>query len=280
MVKDSITIVTAFFDIGRSDWSIESGHSSYLKRTTEEYFNYFENLAKLNNMMVVFTTENLKKQILDIRGDLPTKVIVIDLERKFTNILKKIERIQNLDEFKNMIKPEQLKNPECWSSQYVLINNLKSYFVCKALLSCEIKDELVAWVDFGYCRHKETLNNCIHWNYKFNKEKINLFTIKKRFPLKSKVPSWEELLNSNAYFIGGCVVAAPDLWMDFNRILWEIQQEFLDHNVVDDDQNVVLKAYLLHKEIFKINYLGKNDWFALFQKYGHNKTWFQKLFNQ
>lgn len=48
----SITIVTAFFDIGRGDWSVENGHPNYLQRSNEKYFKYFSNLAQLENEMI------------------------------------------------------------------------------------------------------------------------------------------------------------------------------------------------------------------------------------
>lgn len=278
MTKSNITIVTAFFDIGRSNWSVDQGHPDYLKRTTQQYFDYFAHLAQLQNNMIVFTSADFKQQILDIRGTLPTTVIDLDLDLEFKNILTKIESIQQSDSFKAMVHPDQLKNPECWSAKYVLINNLKSYFVTQAIEQLNITTNLVAWLDFGYCRSAETLNGCLNWDYNFSLDKVNLFSIKKKFPLKTKTPSWRELLNSNVYFIGGCVVASPKLWVQFNQLLWLVQKDFINNNVVDDDQNVVLKAFIIKPELFKVNFLGKNDWFALFKKYGANKSWFEKIF--
>ena len=66
---NSITIVTAFFDIGRGDWSTEKGHSSHLLRNNQTYLSYFENLAKLDNEMVVFTFEEMKPYIRKLRGN-------------------------------------------------------------------------------------------------------------------------------------------------------------------------------------------------------------------
>ncbi|EER47878.1 hypothetical protein AM305_05579 [Actinobacillus minor NM305] len=46
MTKE-ITIVTAFFDIGRGNISTEAGYPSYLIRSNNTYFSYFVHLAKL-----------------------------------------------------------------------------------------------------------------------------------------------------------------------------------------------------------------------------------------
>ncbi|MGP9692794.1 WlaTC/HtrL family glycosyltransferase, partial [Psychrobacter sp. AOP30-A2-5] len=35
--EKSITIVTAYFDIGRGDWSTEKGHPSHLLRDNQTY---------------------------------------------------------------------------------------------------------------------------------------------------------------------------------------------------------------------------------------------------
>lgn len=45
-----ITIVTAFFDIGRGEWA-----TGGFKRTPEDYLNYFKQLAVLENEMIIFT---------------------------------------------------------------------------------------------------------------------------------------------------------------------------------------------------------------------------------
>lgn len=122
---NDISIVTAFFDIGRGDWSSDNGHPEYLKRSTDEYFSYFKNLANLENKIIVFTSEEYKDKILEIRGDKPTVVFVVNIKNKFKKYLKKIAEIQKSKFFLDQVEAEQLKNPEYWSPEYVLVNNLK-----------------------------------------------------------------------------------------------------------------------------------------------------------
>lgn len=42
----SITIITAFFDIGCGEWSVENGHPCYLQRSNEKNNNNFSNRFK------------------------------------------------------------------------------------------------------------------------------------------------------------------------------------------------------------------------------------------
>ena len=45
LINSEITIITAFFDIGRGDWGSNQGYATHLARSTEQYFEYFKNLA-------------------------------------------------------------------------------------------------------------------------------------------------------------------------------------------------------------------------------------------
>ncbi len=53
--ETGITIVTAFFNIGRG--KIENEVSKNLKRGTDVYLSYFSYLAELDNDMIIFTEE-------------------------------------------------------------------------------------------------------------------------------------------------------------------------------------------------------------------------------
>ncbi|WP_375037708.1 WlaTC/HtrL family glycosyltransferase [Acinetobacter sp. RW6] len=121
----SITIITACFDIGRGSWSMENGHPNYLECSTDKYFKYFPNLAFLANELVVFTSTNFVSKIKEIRGSKPTTMIKICVDEKFHECIETILKIQNNVQFQQKKGIEQLKNPEYWSAEYVLVNNLK-----------------------------------------------------------------------------------------------------------------------------------------------------------
>lgn len=262
----SITIVTAFFDIGRGNWSSENGHPNYLERSTDKYFKYFSNLALLENELVVFTSTNFVSKIREIRGSKPTTIIEICLDEKFHECIEAISKIQNDVQFQQKIGIEQLKNPEYWSAEYVLVNNLKSYFVKKAIKNVDIKTSLVAWVDFGYCRNLKTLNNLKKWDFPFIQEKIHFFSIQKDFEISEENVK-NAIFNNQPFIIGGVIVATPKKWLVFSNLVYECQKDMLDNNIIDDDQGVYLTTVLKQPNLFEINYLGKDRWFDVFKKY-------------
>ncbi|HAP3365806.1 TPA: protein YibB, partial [Escherichia coli] len=180
------TIITAYFDIGRGDWTANKGFREKLARSVDVYFSYFERLAALENEMIIFTSPDLKPRVEAIRNGKPTTVIVIDIKKKFRYIRSRIEKIQKDESFTNRLEPRQLKNPEYWSPEYVLVCNLKAYFVNKAINMGLVKTPLVAWIDFGYCRKPNVTRGLKIWDFPFDESKMHLFTIKKGLTVTSQ----------------------------------------------------------------------------------------------
>ena len=116
-----ITIVTAFFDIGRGDWTPAKGLPHYLERKTETYFERFSNLATLENPMVIYTSPDLVPKVQQIRGNKPTKIIPFNLYQNCKELRLRINEIQTSDEYKSKINPAEKSNPEYWSADYVLV---------------------------------------------------------------------------------------------------------------------------------------------------------------
>lgn len=282
-----ITIVTAFFDIGRGNIPKGKGYPGYLTRTTNTYFKYFSNLAKLENEMIIFTSPDLKERIEKIRRGKPTKVIAINLKDKFKHILSKIREIQELDEFKKRISSEQIKNIEYWSNSYVLVNNLKTFFVNKAIRE-EAKNKKIdpnrqfAWVDFGYVRNVKTLNHSSAWSYNFKENYIHLFSISDISGINSLDDVYSAIFNNKPYIIGGCIVGNQAAWDRFGKIVFDCQKMFIKNNIIDDDQGVYLMSYFRNKDFFQINYLGKDNWFGLFECFNDSpkKSFFRILMDK
>lgn len=267
-MDSSITIVTAFFDIGRGNWTSDRGFSMHLERTTETYMQYFKNLSELDNDMIIFTSSDLKPQIEKIREGKRTIVISIDINDKFKHIKKRIEKIQNDSEFKNKLETRQLINPEYWSSDYVLVCNLKTYFVNKSIRLGLVNTDRVAWVDFGYCRNSEVTAGLTQWRYPFNKEKVHFFTIKRKLKVKSINQVFEHMINNRAYIIGGAIVATQQKWKELYSLVCYCQIKTLKNNIVDDDQGIFIMCYFYNPKLIKLNYLGKKRWFNLFRMFG------------
>ena len=160
---NDITIVTAFFDIGRGEWSPDRGLPHYLQRTNDTYLQRFGHMAKLENDMVVYTSKEFVDDIKFLRQDRPTQIFTLDFPNSFKKLREEVKKVQTDPTYQAKINPMQVKNPEYWSADYVLVNLLKASFVKRSL--DVIVTDLVAWLDFGYCRTEETLNGVELWSY-------------------------------------------------------------------------------------------------------------------
>lgn len=263
---DDITIVTAFFDIGRGDISADD-YPDFLKRTADTYFEYFANLATLENDMVIFTSQNFVEKIKQLRQGKPTKIIAFNFHNKLKLIRNKIANIQQSQQFIERIRPDLRNNIEYWSADYVLVTNLKTYFVNKAIADGLVQTNLVAWVDFGYVRSIDTLNDIKKWRYDFNNDKINFFSITKKALPTNHAQVLSCIFENKVYIIGGATVANQQTWQQFLPLLYRNQKSLLNQNIVDDDQGLYMMCLFQNPSLFKLHYLGKKQWFALFRKY-------------
>lgn len=264
---NDITIVTAFFDIGRGDWTPDKGLPHYLQRTNETYLERFANMATLDNPMVIYTSKEFVRDIKFLRQDKPTEIYTIDFENSFEKLREQVSRVQQNPEYQNKINPMQVRNPEYWNADYVVVNALKSSFVNRAIGFGVIKTELVAWMDFGYCREKSTLNEVKTWQYPFNKDKIHLFNVKE-FQEGTTIESI--ISNNDVHITGPCIVADVKLWPMLEKLVSHSVEELLKNNLIDDDQTLLLMSYLLRPEYFELHPVSSEDWFIAFKDYNEN----------
>ena len=205
---NEISIVTAFFDIGRGDWTPDKGLPHYLQRTNDTYFERFGHMAKLENEMVVYTSEEFVDTIRKLRGDRPTQIMVVDFENSFEVLRERVTTVQNNADYQSKINSSQIRNPEYWNADYVVVNLLKSTFVNRAISMNMVHTDLAAWLDFGYCRTPHTLNGVTRWQYPFNKDKIHFFNIKE-YVQGSYLD--DIIFNNDVHITGPCIVAGKEM---------------------------------------------------------------------
>lgn len=261
---NDITIVTAFFDIGRGNWTPERGLPHYLQRSNDTYFERFAHLAKLENDMVIFTSEEFVEKIKKIREGKNTEINVVDFPTPFMEFRKQIQKVQESEEYQALINPAQVKNPEYWNADYVLVNALKSTFVSRAIQLDQVKTDLIAWLDFGYCRNEETLNGVTHWKYPFSKDKIHVFNLKDY--VEGTFIS-DIIANNDVHITGPCIVADKTMWPLLEVLIVHSAKELIKNNSIDDDQTLLLISYLLRPDLFELHKVSSDDWFIAFKDF-------------
>jgi protein YibB len=262
----NISIVTAFYDIGRGDWTPDKGLPSYLHRTTNDYIERFTHLTKLANELIVVTTPDIGVVLKNIRNDI--KIIEYDPFIDYAYELNHISMIQNSAEFQQSIRPSQIKNPEYWSSKYVLINILKSHFVNMAIERGLVTNDTVSWLDFGYCRSEDTLPKSLKWSYDFDPSKIHLFDYKDLLPNKTI----NQIISTNdVHILGAKIVAHKDMWPIMENKIFEVMNLLFTNNLIDDDQTLLLMCSRMYPNLFELHRIpdhqNGSDPFIIFKQF-------------
>ena len=214
--------------------------------------------------MVVFTSQEFVEYIKSLRQNRPTTILTIDFPNNFVKLREEIVKVQSNPEYQAKINPMQVRNPEYWNADYVVVNLLKSSFVTQALNRGVIETPLVAWLDFGYCRNEETLNGLTQWWCPLSPEKIHFFTIK----------DWVEgtyiqdvIANNDVHVTGPCIIAGKELWPALEKLVHHNVSELLKNGLMDDDQTLLLMSYLQKPELFELHKITGQDWFVAFKEY-------------
>ncbi|EAH8517036.1 protein YibB, partial [Campylobacter jejuni] len=239
MIDNEITIVTAFYDIGRKD-------IKNFERDNDKYLSYFEFLAGIKNKMIIYTQENIKEKILDTRKkhNLEDKTIIItkELQEFDEQGYKKI-----IDTFKDYNQGINRKNPnniECISPMYCYLMYLKPFFVCDAIEE-GLTNENIMWLDFGFNHggeffiDKEQFNFLLEKQNGIDNDKINFFSIKDddRQTLASIYFSME------TFIMGGLIFANYKKWQIFKDDLKKSLDCFSSLGMIDDDQIMLLWCF-------------------------------------
>lgn len=256
-----ITIITAYFDIGR-------GSMKNFERTTNDYFDYFTKWAKLKNNLVVFVeNEKLKKEVLNFREkigllDKTTVVVIEDIISLAPDIYKNIRKaISNEILLKYRLRPQ---SPDSNNSLYNYVMILKAW--CIAYTANELKVEgQLAWIDFGF-NHGGTVfslesNFNIMWEYDFG-EKITLFNLQ---PLDDR-PIFDIIFSMDTYIMGSIIIVPDKL----ASIFWELAQYctkiLSEVGISDDDQIIWLMSCRMKPDFFDIKKVS--GWHTALKEYG------------
>jgi protein YibB len=255
----NITIITAFFDIKRESWK-------GFERSVNFYLESFSRLSRIENQIIVYTSEDLVDTIKKVSDKIT--VISYDFMAESENIRKDIKSVQSNVILKNKTNKSFLNNPEFLYPEYVAVNMYKPVFVLDAISKKIIKNDLIAWIDFGYCRNDSAIPTN-SWSYEFNPEKINLFSIKEI----NKKRSVKSIAYLNDVYIQGChIVTGSEGWSTLHRLMFKNFYKMLSMSLIHNDQTVLLMSYLENENAFQIHKNDPNDWFRIFKDYNNIKN--------
>lgn len=231
-----MTIVTAFYDIKRE-------HLDSFQRDYTKYYDYFAFWAGVKNPLIIYTTQEHKEAILQIRKakgleDL-TQVIVKPLREFAPNALEKITKVfQDFNQAKGRKNP---KNIECLSAEYCYLVYCKPYFICDAIERGIVNDGIL-WLDFGFNHGGEFYTDSKQFDFVLSpqdcicNDKINCFKL-----IEFNNDRIIDLYYSmEVVLMGGAFYANKENWLNFKEHFQKALEAFISFNIFDDDQILLL----------------------------------------
>ena len=257
--KRDITVVTAFFDLGRGYWKLPGGKASPFQRSLDQYFGYFAILARLKNPMVIFVSPEHAQPVLNLRKaaglENITTVYTISSLFEIDQIQSLISEVQGkmTRAFQDWVRFP--KAPECTQPAYVVLDALKSIFVDTAIAVRAVPCEQVAWLDFGYARDDNCFDVTRSWRFDAG-GKINLFHMR---PLDD-IPTFKVVQRGYVYFQGGCKIGPVSAWPAFSTAIDRALAGLLTSDLVDDEQTLLLMAWREDPSAYRVHPMDRRDW--------------------
>ena len=254
-----ITVVTAFFDLGRGYWKLPGGKASPFQRSLDQYFSYFAILARLKNPMVIFVAPVHAERVLDLRRaaglENITTVYTIASLFEIDQIQSLISEVQGkmTRAFQDWVRFP--KAPECTQPAYVVLDALKSIFVNTAIAVGAVPCEQVAWLDFGYARDDNCFDANRSWRFDAG-GKINMFHMR---PLDD-MPAFKIVQRGYVYFQGGCKIGPVSAWPAFSTAIDRALAGLLTSDLVDDEQTLLLMAWREDPNAYRVHPMDRRDW--------------------
>lgn len=275
--KREITMVTAFLDIGRSNWN------KCVKSTKDFYIESFKNYLLLDYKMVIFLDDTLLCEFIEDSKLNPLKYnnkifIPINIEWLKKNLLswKQYDVVKNImqsKEYINLLKDRiEQEYPENIFPEYNIVNHSKIDFIHFVINNNLIpKNDFICWTDFGY--HYSVYgknfykfpNNTIDIR-KLNQEKIN-FCLHNKI-LQEDFNPYFTLVNAKVTFTGGFFGANQENMLKLYELYHECLNDFYSNNLSDDDQHIYLRCFIKNPNMFEL-YLSEYFW-------PESLTYFQK----
>jgi len=260
------TIVTGFFDLRRADWVGREGEPSNFRRTTDEYFDWFDRLARLKNPFVVFTDPESGSRVLESRRShgLEDRTAVVTIQGLFeappvANIVAEAGKRMTAQFRRWLLHPEY---PEFREPRYVVLTALKPTFANTAIELGLVNTAQLAWIDFGYCRDDQRFDPTKPWRFDAG-DRMNLFHVTELDD--QPIPRVVRL--GTPYMQAGHIVGPTLAWAPFAEEIARALDALLACDLVDDEQTLMLMAWRRDPSKYRLHAVSRGDWRIVFRRF-------------
>lgn len=256
-----ICYITSYYDIGRDKWN------NKFSRTFEDYIESFEPFIDLFNSdvcqddeMIIFIDEKYYSELNNLikSKKIDVNITLIILNENTMNELPMWKTLDREQEIMTQLSFRQLLfnriiYPEHNYPKYTLINHCKIDLVCRAIELNISKNDIYAWVDFGFFGDRNNIPDRLLDITKFNLNKINYTLINPIIEVIQKDIHFN--LKYAPEVIGGFFfLGSKTKLLEYQQIYHNMLDYFQNTlSICDDDQHLVLQCYFKNPDIFSFN---------------------------
>lgn len=266
---DNVTIISAFWDLGRFR---KGASSEYSPKDYKQWAEVFRNIV---NPLIFYTDSKDFKLLMEKYREKfrnKTKIILITDRKKFWpfQILKEIQTV-----FQQPNYPKYYPNtvmPEYSASQHA-----KYAVLADALKQNIFHTEFYAWLDVGYFRDA----TCEGENHYFrinpppevDKTRLSINLVNQSL---TKNVSFDSIFKENYVWVGGgMLVATKDVFLKFERLYHRAVVYFLRRRLMNSDQQVIYGIYCDEgRRVFSPEVNLQLFWSSGSRKVWTSNTWF------
>lgn len=255
----SITLVTGIWDIGRKDLS--EGWS----RPFSHYLDKFEQLLKVDENLIIFGDEELKKFVFERRNPVNTQFIVRDLNWFRENeFFDKIQKIRTNPDWYNQVGWLS-ESTQAKLENYNPLVMSKMFLLHDAKIMDQFNSDYLFWIDggltstvhVGYFTHDKVLSKLKKYISKFSficfpyetNSEIHGF----KYDKLSKIANAKVNKVARAGFFGG----PKDSISELNSIYYGLLKSTLDEGYMGTEESIFTIMTYKHSDL--INYFEIHD---------------------
>lgn len=264
MDKKELTIVTAFFNVGRENFSV-------MARTNQKYVEFFKFWARIQNNLVIYTDKDTAKEVLKVRRDFgleeKTKIIEIDdVYALEADLYEKMNKVASNQEFLDYRYVGEFAEN---NAKYDYIVLMKAWFIKDAVEKGYARG-MIAWIDFGFNHGGKTYLKPEEfdflWETTLPNDKVTIFS-----KIDDDNKSIFRVIQSyETYIMAGVFMVPSELASPFWEELKKDMEAILMCGFVDDEQTIMLMAA---RNCNFINVVRSSDWsMALKENGGEHLT--------
>jgi hypothetical protein len=240
-LKNALTVVTAYYDIGRTE------------RPTRTYLSWMRETLSLNSQFIIFTQEAFKLQVYDLLPvDRPCMVVILELDElpyyKHIDVMKKILNSKNYQ--LKMTAPDRI---ECLNPRYNIVQYSKFTFLEVSARLNPFKSKNFMWIDAGASR--------FFGKFKTNRpllgHQINptgfVMVMERRITRFFSHSSYEKIVWSSANYVRGTMMGGSR--ESIRRVAFEVDREWLimiDNEAINNEQIALHLVYIRNKDLFSV----------------------------